>query len=377
MNKINARSPYIFYDNSTNSGSALSDATLKIWIYTGYSVSGISSAPTYAFTSTAINGEVSFDVSDIVRDYINNTFDGNYDSGIVWVNWGFNRTYENDSTSNTTQYTLAAFDGYGYFEDGTNPQNYSIALQSNDLIYTNDLSNVNVPVHVDEEVTVVYLKDNEIVSTKVFASTTNSAEQIQYASSTLLDYDVFYNRILDDGAEIEAVSCVKEFATDYHSDIDVDTIYVSKNGVTEVIKVQEIEECKHNPYKITFVNKFGALQDVWFFKRSNLSLKTTKDSYRANILTGGSYSTNERQERIFNKTGKEYLKLNTGFYPESYNEIFRQLSLSEELWISYENRILPVNLVSSDLNYKTSRNDKLINYTIDIEFANEKINNIR
>ena len=33
--------------------------------------------------------------------------------------------------------------------------------------------------------------------------------------------------------------------------------------------------------------------------------------------------------------------------------------------------------MSSSLNYKTRVNDKLINYTIDVEFANNKINNIR
>jgi hypothetical protein len=71
------------------------------------------------------------------------------------------------------------------------------------------------------------------------------------------------------------------------------------------------------------------------------------------------------------------LKLNTGFYPESYNEIFRQLSLSEEVWIKYEGETLPIIVKTSSLNYKTSINDKLINYTMDVEFAFNKINNIR
>ena len=106
-------------------------------------------------------------------------------------------------------------------------------------------------------------------------------------------------------------------------------------------------------------------------------MKTKNDSYKANISNLGSYSINDRQNIIFKKTGKESLVLNTGFYPEEYNEIFRQLSLSEEVWINYEEKTLAVNITSSNLNYKTRLNDKLINYTIELEFANDKINNIR
>ena len=91
----------------------------------------------------------------------------------------------------------------------------------------------------------------------------------------------------------------------------------------------------------------------------------------------GSYSINKASKTVFNKTGIESLKLNTGFYPESYNEVFRQLGLSEEVWIKYEGQTLPITVTTSSLNYKTSINDKLINYTIDVEFAFNKINNIR
>ncbi len=377
MSKINVRSPYIIYDNSTGYGSPLATAELNLWIYTGNSVSTVQTNATYILSSTAIDGEVTFEISELVRDYVENNFDGNYDSNIVWVNWNKTLTYVNGFVGTTTQQTLAAFDGYGYFEEGTNPQNDSIVLQSNDFIYTNDLSSITIPVHVSENVYVTYLKDNEPIFTKTLTSSTNSADQIQYVSNSFLGYEAFYNRVITDGGTIESLGCVKEIADDYHDDLDADEIYVAKLGGVEVIKIEEIKECKYNPYKITFVNKYGALQDIWFFKKSNLSMKTKQENYKANIVSAGSYSVNERQNYIFNKTGTETLKLNTGFYPESYNEVFRQLSLSEEVWIGYENKTLPINIVSSNLNYKTSRNDKLINYTIDVEFSNDKINNIR
>ena len=58
------------------------------------------------------------------------------------------------------------------------------------------------------------------------------------------------------------------------------------------------------------------------------------------------------------------------------NEVFRQLLLSERVWIDY-NGTLPVNVGTSSLKFKQSLNDKLINYTISFDFAYDKINNIR
>jgi hypothetical protein len=379
MSKINVRSPYFIYDNSTSTGGdELQSSLLYLWIYTGAKSTERQTSPTYTLDSEAIDGEVTFEISELVRDYISNSFDGNYTSNTVWLNWRVASTYVAGTAPTTNQQTLSVFDGYGYFEDGSNPQNLETALQSNTTIFTNDFANINIPIHVTEDTTVSYLKDGEIIFTKDLVYSTNSADQVQYVQNSSLDADVFKKRVdAITGTTVEAFNCVKNIASDVYQEFDADSIYIDKGGVIEVIKIEEVEECKYNPYKVTFVNKFGALQDLWFFKRSNLSLKTREESYKANIISSGTYSTSTRQNTIFNKVGSESLKLNTGFYPESYNEIFRQLSLSEEVWINYDGNTLPITVKSSSLNYKTSVNDKLINYTIDVEFSNDKINNIR
>ena len=376
MSKINVRSPYFITDNSINGSSALASAQLRIRVYTGNSTSSTTGYQ-YQLNSTAIGGKVTFEISELVRDYIENNFDGDYTNSTKWLNLQLVRVYDGGS-STTLNSTLSVFDGYGYFEDGSNPQNLQSALQSNTTIFTNDFANINIPIHVTEDTTVSYLKDGEIIFTKDLVYSTNSADQVQYVQNSSLDADVFKKRVdAITGTTLEAFNCVKNIASDVYQEFDADTIYIDKGGVIEVIKIEEVEECKYNPYKVTFVNKFGTLQDLWFFKRSNLSLQTKEESYKANIVNNGTYSINSRQKTVFNKTGVERLQLNTGFYPESYNEIFRQLTLSEEVWINYDGDTLPITVMSSSLNYKTRVNDKLINYTIDVEFANNKINNIR
>lgn len=55
----------------------------------------------------------------------------------------------------------------------------------------------------------------------------------------------------------------------------------------------------------------------------------------------------------------------------------RQLFQSEDIWIRDENKTLPVVVKDSSFTYKTSLNDKLVNYTVQFEFAFDGINNIR
>jgi hypothetical protein len=113
------------------------------------------------------------------------------------------------------------------------------------------------------------------------------------------------------------------------------------------------------------------------FANSILSMNTTEERYKSNILTNGTYNTYDPQIKVLTKNANQTLKLNSDYYPESYNEIFRQLFLSEKVWIKYLGNTLGVNIENKQITYKTSLTDSLINYTIDVSFAFDTINNIR
>jgi hypothetical protein len=76
------------------------------------------------------------------------------------------------------------------------------------------------------------------------------------------------------------------------------------------------------------------------------------------------YNLGEAQKAIVLKNANESLTLNSGFYPENNNDVFKELLLSEYVWIDYDSNEIPCNIASSSISYKTSRNDKLINYTL-------------
>ena len=113
------------------------------------------------------------------------------------------------------------------------------------------------------------------------------------------------------------------------------------------------------------------------FANSKLILNTTEEKYKSNILTNGTYNTNDPQVKLLTKNGNQRLTLNSDFYPESNNEVFEELFLSEKVWIYYDGQTLAVNIESKTFEYKTSLTNSLINYTIDVSFAFDTINNIR
>ena len=160
------------------------------------------------------------------------------------------------------------------------------------------------------------------------------------------------------------------------------TIQVYDTDDTTLLKtvtVHNICEPKFTPYKVTFVNKFGAYQDMYFFKRTTETFNVNDDSYQINSISTASltYGTNQGQKQRYNVNGQSSLKLNTGFIKETAVSTIEELFLSENVWIRFEGKTLPVIPKTKSFTQKTSLNDKLIDYMVDFDFAFNKINNVR
>lgn len=370
MSKINVRSPYYIYITEAN----LDSVKLELYVYTG--TQGTRGAIDYTINSTAVGDKITFEISELVRDYIENTFDGSYTSSAVWVDYQITRTVSGAAQTPEAFVQLTGFDGYGYFSEGANPQNTQTILQSNKTIYKYSDAPLRLPAHVTTSTDFTFLQDGSSIYNTTLTASTNSDNTIRYVSSEATGIQSWQDRVLLDTGTVESLGCVEDLLKDVDL-YGVDTIYVDNGTTIEVYNVENIEECLDTPYKLTFVNKFGALQDLWFFKRSTLSMNTSQQTYKSNLVVDGSYSINQHQKSILTKQGNESLTLNSGFYSEDNNEVFKQLFLSEQVWIDYDSETLPVNITSSNLVHKTRLKDKLISYEINLEFSNDTINNIR
>lgn len=143
-------------------------------------------------------------------------------------------------------------------------------------------------------------------------------------------------------------------------------------ATTQKMTVNQLDECKYTPTKVSFINRFGVIQDLVFFKKRTDVINTNKESYKTNVLQQGNYYSHIGQNQTIRKESKRSLTLNSGFYPEEFNTVFEQLQNSLHYWIDDE----PAVLEGSSFNVKTRVNDKLINYTFDFKYSNEEVNTI-
>ena len=376
--KINVRSPFYRKYSDVN----LSYATLSLYIYEGVFSTDKPASPQYTLVKYPKGADtyVVFEISEFVKDYLDTSFDGTYTSQTVWVELDTVLTLTSGTSSNNNDYI--AYSGYGYFEDGVNPELNQGLLISNRTIYRLDDENIRVPVDTDITNSVTYFYNGEVKRSQTISSSTNSNAQIDYVSVSGNDNsDNFKERVLSTGGVLEDTACLKAFLDTLDIGL-VDELWVATDSGVDIVKIISVCEPKYTPYKVTFLNKFGALQDMYFFKKSVESITTTQDSYKRSTmdLSTLSYGISNHQNTILSKNGKERITMNTGYISEEYNEVIRQLLLSEQVWMTKltdEELVLPLNVVSNSLTYKTSVNDKLVDYTLDFEYAYDKINNIR
>ena len=306
MANILIRSPY--YQYATQAGSLSAKLELSI-----------NGNLEYTIIKDTVGASVLFEISELVADYIDITYDGTYVSQVV-VSSGVITFYSGKNASGSiigtpTQFNHIGLEGYSTFKEG---KNYTIAdetlLQSNTIMY--------VPEGVAG--VIPYIDEGEIVYQSFSTSAT---------SATVVTIPVTINRTCDP---------------------------------------------KYTPIKVTFVNKFGALQDIYFDKKSVNKYSTTSENFKRNIIgIDGSYSTTRHQSYNKNFSMTESITLNTGFVSEQMNEVINQLTLSAYIWGEISSEIIPLKIVTTDQTRKTHLNDKLINYTIEFEYAFDSINNIR
>ena len=278
------------------------------------------------------------------------------------------------ATSSST-ITFLGIDGYGYFEDGSNPSATQGYMQSNDIIYTLYGEDLRLPVDRNNTTSVTYLYKGSQTFTK--AITSSSTEVFEYIDAT----DSFEERVTEDGGTYEESSCLNSFLQNNDLYL-VDEIVLSTTPETKNVKVITLKECKYEPKKDSFINLWGDLKDLWLFNKSVESMNVEKEFYKYNILGyDGIYSTSNHVNRDFNVIGKESVTLSSGFLDEEYNKVFKEMMLSEKVWITNitesGEQVLPINVKTGDITYKTSLNDKLVQYTIEFDKSFDTINNIR
>lgn len=384
---INTRSP--FYKKISN--ASLAKAKLDLYVWTGVYADQVAGDKRYTITKEELgtNNYVTFELSELIRDYMITEYN-DYATDTLWVDADVTIYDEDDNivqvnSQDTTTYEYLAIDGYGYFEDGINPRSVQfttpMVLQDNTTIYFYGGYDIKIPIYA-EAATVTAVLD------------TDAGANVNWNEANVFwdTYDVNWGdgdedqEITDNGDTNQKIQYLILTDTEYLSDGDTVTISSTNPAYSNspvTITLRKVCEPKFTPLSVIFYNKYGALQNLWFFKKSMTDISISSNKFKNNIIdfdnSGGSpsYSLSKHQEKIFMANGKESITMNTGFYEESFNEVIRQMLLSEQVWVYDGTNTLPINLKSNTLQFKKGVNDKLISYTISFDYAYDKINNIQ
>ena len=381
--KINTRSPY-YYKQSHASAARIK---ISIYVYEGIQTTDRPATAQYIITKDVTtpstgNPYAVFEISELVRDYLDSSYN-NYQSNCSWVDVVYQILNSSGGVVTGGSSPYIAMDGYGYFEEGINPELSKRLLLSNKVMWRPEDENIRVPVFSEQATDVVFISKGQAVRSVSLSSTNNTSGVVSYVSvSGDVSVDNYRQRVLADGGVYEPSSCL--YKLDNQVDVNlVDEVRVSRDGTYDKLIVKTMSCDKYPDRKVTFVNKFGAFQDVYFFAKEIESINISSDSYKANTLNYEtlSYDLNKAQQHRFDVQGKEKITLNTGYVSEDYNEVLKQMMLSEQVWYTKttdeESNIFPVIPNTNSLRFKTSLNDKLVDYTIDFDYAFDKIQNIR
>ena len=346
------------YIRSTTFANAIK-VKLELYIFTGL-IGAKPATATYTIEKDTINSEeeVTFEINELVRDYYEIAFSGGYSTSTGQTLWVIAdlTPFSSSAVGSTSSDTFLAFDGYNYFQEpasvgGSINATYTLPiLLSAAKVQVLDTDFAQIPVNAEIAEDVNFKLNGVTVSTHSITDTGNTNQKIQYVTTSASNVD------------------------------EVEVVYNS-GASTETRTIELIDECKFPVSKIVLVNKLGALQNLYFFKKSVETLDVKKENFERNILDAtlpyifGKKFT-EHQIKDYNIIANESLVLNSGFVSESMNESFKQLLLSQYVWIVASGDTLPVNVTSSNLTYKTGLNDRLINYTLNFKYAFDTINNV-
>jgi hypothetical protein len=347
---ILSRSPYFFKASPT----VLYDSmALDIYIYRGEKTTDKPLLPTFQTSKFVIQAgqpTISIDVHKLVNDFVQNEFNQTISLGVqttnqldtVWVYIDAGIYLDGVLLYNINQ-NLIALDGFGYHQELANPSLNKKVLSSinNHIIYNNS----KYPL---------YFIAKDLVSITI--------------NGTVVPFT------LDENFNNQYIGYVdvNQYAG-VNNSFDAVFVYDSETITHSFTKVTE---CRNNLINCIFKNKFGFWQKIPFNKLSKKSLEVEGSDYSPFISDFGSYSLNQHNKRSYLTNGTEKVICNTDFLPEEYNLLFKELMLSEQIYLEEDGVILPVNIDSKSFSYKTKLDNKLIQYTMNFTYSFKTINNV-
>lgn len=401
------RSPiFITLTKGTAVNDGLVNAMLTLRIFQGSSAS--SPTADYTLTKSSINDEpIVFEISDLIREKITTVLKNDAISDWetattedVWCKFTISSDYVDAGTPASglivSNQSFLCTDGWLPFTTQSGGIVAGAGLITNRTIQVVEGYEQSLPALYDTNTDlngVLYNVNGTdyfyVLSDELgFANTsTQSTQKIIYIPAGVNSIDSFLGvepiedytislisdsaavnykaRVEADGGTCEGFACLREAlaelgyeenATDYNYEL--------------------VCEPKYTPVRVTFINRYGVSDYLTCFKVSTRSGNFTRESYMPQLPRPYDV-TQQLQYRNFDVNSRETITVNTGWVDENYDDVIRELLMSEKVSLLYDGQEFTANPTDGGVEYFKEVNAKMINYTLTFEIAWNIRNNIR
>ena len=384
-----SRSP-IFYTgkNNTLTNDSLDAMALDIKIWSGNRASPPANFNYELIKNYSIDEVINFEISDLIRSEFEHDFNiynaQGYEQSpageILWVGASGQWTYSNNGAALATA-------NWG-------------SLTANAFLASNGWSPINLP-------------GNNAVTTPVLAVARN-----RYCMASNYEALAIYNSVANDLSEIEIVwnngdadgfyTTVSNLSppdptTNYnsrdfviyagvgpanlqnnpyldntikpstHEAGDYYDVVLKDSGGDNITSVRYYLICepKYTPYQVAFVNRYGVMDYITFFKRTDETGAFTNESFMRSIYADGFTvpSLGTAQYQDFNINSRNSMAMNTGFVPETYADVMEDIMMSETVAIKIGSNWIAAFPDRGSIDYVKEVNESLINYQVTFQMA--------
>ena len=368
-----AQSPIVFSVNESVTASVLQTgfqyvADLYYWTGTPFQSSSVANYTLVKYPNSSYNGI--FELSQILNSTLRDLAQSNH-SNMKYFACDFYYQYLSGSTFVTSSHlkssTYQALDGYGVFPEPIGQPIYS--------------ASVYWPVMTDGPQTQsVFTNNSGLGAVYVNNAGTSQPTKLVYSSS-VGNAEYYVSSSTNTSASVwdfPMYTSQNGFPIPSPTGIEWYTIqaYSGSTSLNQPIRFEVTCQQKYPNVRIKWKNRYGQFDYFNFYMVNRKSFNTMRKTYQPQLGSWQSstlsYNSYDSATLNYIVDSKQAIQVNTFWIDEAYNEILKQLLVSDEIyWVTDEatDTCKPLTISTSNIVFKTGVVDKLIQYQFDFNFG--------
>jgi hypothetical protein len=367
-----AQSPIVFAVSESLSGSVASSSfqyIAELWYWTGSTnnSSSIAQFTLAKYPNQSLSGI--FDFGKIINSTLQDPLEAN-PSDVKFFKGEFYHQYISASvfvtSSRVSTGVYRAIDGYAIYQE---PITQSL-----------DVKTPHWPIMSDGPATQSAFSDNlGKMGVWVGQGFSNAANYIEYVGSNGQTALVALSGTASTDGQINGFPIgLGEVTNPISSSVDFYTVQAYEDALALGTPIRFNVECKkkYPNVRIKWKNRYGQFDFLNFNLVSRESFNTQIRTFQQQIGSWESptlsYNNYDSATQNYSADSTQTLTVNSDWLSEDYNEILKQLMVSDEIYWIYDETsgdLRPITIQTNSITFKTNVVDKLIQYSFDFQFG--------